>query len=454
MNTFHLGIVGLGYAGKTVFLTSLLDHIFHHKPGKFRLGAKGDARIGQAGELPDSAKASDRFPYQAFRKTLAQGRRWPKKTCDTPRFSVRFKRSDWWLDTTVHLYDFPGERFADSLMADRDFAAWSDAFHQKMHGESEALDAFFALQDRTPAPDADELVRAYRLCLANMLGACRALITPSTFLLDRQGGQPSAQSSVVEWAKSRYAGMDEVRQFAPLVKSLRAKSPDIVKAFSAHYRDYRREIVDPLLTRLRQCDGCAVLVDIPGILTNGMGALNDAQAILRWLALAIRPANSRTLRWGRNLVNAIPFSKPWFNNLRRLAFVATKSDLIASGDDERMKGLLKDMAGEAAQWMHGLVDIGYFNCSSVLSTTNRDGKLFGEALFDAQGNPRAPRDPEVALSPTPMGGLDHWPPHAWDPGQYFFPDVYPRWPEHINTPPEHAGLDRIFDFLLGGPAPA
>jgi predicted YcjX-like family ATPase len=454
MNTFHLGIVGLGNVGKTVFLTSLLDHIFHHKKDQFRLDRNtSNVSIARVRELEESSKADDRFPYEAFRKMLAQGRQWPTKTRDTPRFSINFKRSDWRLSTNVHLFDFPGERFADSLMYKKRFEEWSDTFFHKMHGESEALDEFFALQERSPAPGADDLIREYRLCLAKMIHACRSLVTPSTFFLDRRGGQPSSHDSVEEWAKVRYAGLDEKQQFAPLIKPLRERAPDLANAFSVHYRTYRGEIVDPMFKRLCMCDGLAVLIDIPGILTNGMGMLNDTQAILQWLAQAVCPVEFAPFRWGRNVWNAIPWGKPRLCNLRRLAFVATKSDLIDSGDGNRMKNLLKDLAEEAEKCMDGLVHMRYFNCSSVRSTADRDGKLFGRAMLDPNGQLRGPRDPEVELSPTPMHRLEKWPSDGWDHEQFFFPDVYPNWPKHTNTPPEQDGLDKFFGFLLGDTKP-
>jgi len=38
VSEYRIGIVGGYYTGKTVLLTSLLNHLKHHDPGRFRLG--------------------------------------------------------------------------------------------------------------------------------------------------------------------------------------------------------------------------------------------------------------------------------------------------------------------------------------------------------------------------------------------------------------------------------
>ena len=39
----RVGVVGLSYAGKTVFLTSLINHLEHHDADRFRIGDSNEA---------------------------------------------------------------------------------------------------------------------------------------------------------------------------------------------------------------------------------------------------------------------------------------------------------------------------------------------------------------------------------------------------------------------------
>jgi predicted YcjX-like family ATPase len=73
----RIGVVGLYASGKTVFLTSLINHLRNHDPGRFRLG-DGTVTLRKFREHtpePDWGQ----FEYERFRDAFV-GKCWPGKT--------------------------------------------------------------------------------------------------------------------------------------------------------------------------------------------------------------------------------------------------------------------------------------------------------------------------------------------------------------------------------------
>src|SRR5262249_31326801 len=120
----RVGVLGLYASGKTVFLTSLLNHLIDHDRDRFRLG-NGTVTVRKFQEQPTDL-GWPRFDYEANRDAFVH-QRWPRKTRDRAEFVCTFERSDWWIsDARLRFYDLPGERIADAVMVARDYAGWSD----------------------------------------------------------------------------------------------------------------------------------------------------------------------------------------------------------------------------------------------------------------------------------------------------------------------------------------
>src|SRR5438067_283033 len=121
----RIGVVGLHTSGKTVFLTSLINHLKDHDPARFRLG-NGDVTIRRFRELALD-RGWDPFNYKGNRDAVVHDGTWPRKTTDRAQYTCAFERSDWRLaDAKLKFYDLPGERIADAIMALRIYKDWSD----------------------------------------------------------------------------------------------------------------------------------------------------------------------------------------------------------------------------------------------------------------------------------------------------------------------------------------
>ena len=445
----RVGVVGLYNSGKTVLLTSLINHLQDYDADRFALGGR-DTRLRKFVTLPPDA-GWEAFNYAGCRDALVHGGRWPGKTRDRSQYACRFERSDWtFSDCQLKLYDLPGERIADAAMLGRDFAGWSEhvlSLVANDAGYRTCCQPFLtALSD--PAPTEAGLLRAYKLSLANLILNFKPLISPSTFLLDVKG-QPAKPSTPEVLAESRYLGLSPDAEFCPLTVSLRGVMPETAARFATRYDAYVKQVVEPAVLALKSCTALIVLVDVTMLLAGGVGMYDDNRQILRDLLDVLAPGEHPVfgpLARGLGKVFLPHSLRPGW--ITRLAFVAPKMDLVHPTDRDRMLGLTKRMVEKYADNRDGLKHR-FFNVSSIVSTKvlpleNGRRALVGVPLRDAEGR-KLPPGPEqrFAVSPLP----DDWP-RSWNPGEFAFPEVYPQMPARKDYPPEHVNVDQVASFVI------
>jgi predicted YcjX-like family ATPase len=457
-----IGITGPSSGGKTVFLSSLLWQLQEHNSDHFNLGP--GVELQGFGEVTAGSGSGEPFPFEQYRDSLSRQKHWPEKTTDCYRYACEVTRSDWnhWNlgrlkrfaefqfsdRQRLEFFDFPGERIADAAVAAMErYTDWSDHLFRHFRSHSDYLEAvspYLSLQKQLigdpqvgdPAQVALRIVHAYKLALAGLVHGYKPLISPSTFLLSRNGDVARPVSDE-ELATSRIAGASDQSQFAPLAKEMRAAYPALTKLMATHYRSYRQTLALPLFEEIGQSQCLVVLVDIPSILAGGVGRYNDNRQIVLDLFEALRPDSSI----GARLSRLFAF---WRGSLKKVAFVAAKADLVLPEDirNDRIESLLRQMTGRAKTMLPD-VEFDWFVCSAIHSTRagTAPGKLIGRTM---KNNPNL-EEREFSVSALPEG----WP-ADWRPGDYQFADVYPDVAQNQQIAPRHIGLDRLFKFLIGG----
>jgi predicted YcjX-like family ATPase len=459
----RIAVVGIFSSGKTVFLTSLINHLTNHSPDTFELSGPRTARIKHFRELPAGGSARGRngdvaaFPFAEYRQHLIDEQTWPRKTFDVRHYRCRFQRTDTRDRYEVDFIDFPGERIADGAIHQAEsFAAWSDAMFQRWSAADrqyrQHLADYTTLLERgsdvaagAPAEDGAverQVIAAYKLAACRLLLAYKPLISPASFLLAlKAAADPAARPTAEQLAAipTAYLGVDAESQFAPLTAAARARWPELAARFAERFARYKREAVTPLVEELVEVDRLIVLVDIPMILNAGPGLLNDCHAMLGELFRAIRP-EGWLMRW-LGLARRAP---------KKIAFVANKADLVVDEDRDNLKELLRELCHEYENSVHA--EIGYFCVSPIRSTQNslrrsdtEAGWLVGRPLRGeaAQAMPASASDHEFRVSRVPP----RWP-ADWQSGDFRFPAVHPKVSKAVFQPPAQLNMPQLFEFIV------
>ncbi|HEY3789868.1 MAG TPA: YcjX family protein [Urbifossiella sp.] len=445
----RVGVVGLYNSGKTVLLSSLINHLQDHDADRFVLGGR-DTRLRKFTTLPPDG-GWDAFNYAGCRDALVHGGRWPGKTRDRSQFACRFERSDWrFSDCLLKLYDLPGERIADAAMLGRDFASWSEHVLSMIANDAgyrNCCEPFLNVAvDSNPREE--DLLQAYKLSLANLILNFKPLISPSTFLLDIKG-QPAKPDTPKNLAAGRHLGIGPEAEFCPLPANLRAANPEMHARFGNHYEDYVERVVRPTVFALKSCTSLIVLIDVTMLLAGGVGMYDDNKLILRDLLDVLAPGEHPILgpieRGISKVLLPQQLRRKWIN---RLAFAAPKMDLVHPIDRDRMLGLMRRMVEKYADNRDGLKHE-FFNVSSVVSTRvlpveNGKRMLVGIPLRDGEGR-KLPPGPEQRFETSALP--DDWP-MDWRPGRFSFPEVYPQMPTRKDYPPEQVNVDKLATFVI------
>ncbi|MFP4671814.1 MAG: YcjX family protein [Desulfohalobiaceae bacterium] len=430
----NIAVTGIAGGGKTVFLTSLISHLMEFGNGYFHPGRGVD--ITDFREIPSKKAWPPRFEHSAFREDLARGS-WPEKSKDCSEYICEFRRSDRMLGRQrLTFFDFPGERVADAAIAAYSkYEDWSE--HILKHFENQydyaRITAPYLQYVQQENVSLDGVLALYKETLAKLILDFKPLISPSTFLLDKNG-QLAEPGQVTEISQARYAGISKDEQFAPLPREVCRKYPRMAARMSTLYKKYRKNVVLPMFEKISNSDTLVVLVDIPSLLLGGAGRYNDNRQILLDLFELLRPDS----HVGSQILS---YLKLWQNSLARIAFVAAKADMVHPMDVEnkRMLSLLKMITDRPAR-MLPKVQKEWFVCSACYSTYPAEGvrRLQGKL---------ARNNPENKFMGYNVSELPAKWPESWRLGAYHFYKINPDAPENYLFPPRHQGLDQIFEFI-------
>ncbi len=440
----RVAITGLAGAGKTVFLLSLLQHMEHFDPARFHL--QNGAEISAFREL-SSAGSFAPFPRTRMRARLMEQQNvaWPEKTRDIYNYRCSFNYSDlsipgrlWnsvlqgaWLPSRVEwdILDFPGERLSDALIAKHaTLAEWSDellelwdSYDRIRNGMREYLDLLAA----TVPPVDMAVLDTYKKCLSGLVHNKNQMITPSSFMLDCGGGGVFTAADVENGGKGRLCGLPNA-EFSPLPQGFRTANPGLAERFDAYYRRYREEVILPLFDAINSCDSLLVLIDIPGILSGGVGRYNDTNHLIETLADVIVPSGL------------------FATNVDKVGFVASKADMVHGRDQDNLRELLEDMMRIARNKRPEIRRYESFVVSAWVSAASVDLENGGRAL---RGVPARDSVERVFRVPELR---PEWP-ADWGPEdpRYSYPRLSPPPLANRFMAPEQRNLERVFDFIAG-----
>ncbi|WP_110710151.1 YcjX family protein [Salinicola sp. CR57] len=366
----RLAVTGLSRAGKTAFLTSLVNQLRHAgiDARLDLLKSAREERLLGAQRISQPDLGIPRFPYdEAIASLESTPPRWPEPTrgISELRLQLRYKtrRVRGLLgDTatlTLDLIDYPGEWLLDLPLLEHDFLSWSESQLRRTGPERQQHAEAWRTAVARHRPDEEvdesrlaELADLYANSLRSAREAGFSHLQPGRLLLpgDLQG------APVLQFFPLPGVGESD-RQ---TLEALPAGS--LYQTLKKRFRFYQQHVVKPFYREhFRRFDRQIVLVDVLGALNAGPERFEDLSDALATLM--------RSFDYGkRSLINRL-FSP----RIDRLAIAATKADHVTPDQHANLVALLESLLAEPIKDLrYADVPVRAFSLASIRATETRE----------------------------------------------------------------------------------
>jgi predicted YcjX-like family ATPase len=458
--SLRLGVTGLSRAGKTVFITALVQTLIRagHGPRAslpvFRVHAEG--RLARARIEPQPDDAVPRFAYEDHLRALTgSDRHWPDSTrrISELRLTLEFERPAGWRGggaaLTLDIVDYPGEWLLDLPLLSKSYAQWSretmTASRTAERAELATTWHEFNAGIRPAAPAVEDEARRASELFTGYLRACRSdrlalsTLPPGRFLMPGDlEGSPALTFAPL--------GLDEDGAIAP---------GTLAAMMERRYEAYKAYVVKPFFRdHFARLDRQIVLVDALAALNAGPLAVRDLEQALGDILAAFRAGrptfSTRLLR----------------PRIDKILFAATKADHLHHTSHDRLEAILRLLTARAIARAEGLgaeVDVvaiaairatreakvrhGRTTLAAIVGTPMQ-GEMVGDEVFD--GTSEAAIFPgELPQDPSTVFRADVTLPAQGEPDYRFVRFRPPLVAVADGQALPHIRLDRALQFLLG-----
>lgn len=434
-----IAVTGLSRAGKTAFITSLVNQLLHtstHNNLPF-LNAQREHRLIGARRVSQQNMLIPSFNYDdAMSQLLSVPADWPIPTRDVSEIRLALKyrtdsRTKSLLGRTQTLYldivDYPGEWLLDLPMLSQSFEQWSQQQIDSIKGVREPLaeawiDACNELDFSQEIDDSVLIKIAEKY--TNYLHQCKKnglhWVQPGRFVLPGElAGAPVLQFFPVVLKNKLKDGKKEVAY-----KKLRSRYQEyqskVIKAFyEQHFSTFDRQIV---------------LVDCLTPLNHSDEAFNDMRGALEQLLTSFK--------YGRTGILGRLFAP----KIDKVLFAATKADHVTPDQHENMVSLLTQLVHPAWQQVaYQDIEMRCLSVASIRATKSGKVEADGESHFALRG--KTEQGESITLYPgdVPAKLPD---PSFWQQDSFNFRSFKPPFLSS-DEPLPHLRMDSALDFLLG-----
>lgn len=327
MKTINIGITGLKETGKTIFITSLINHLLEGNGST--LECFEDNQVDFFGETGIIKSKFRKFPYKKyiydFTKDIPD---WPKKTVDIFDYCInlKLKENNKTKEVKLIITDYPGERLLDMPMLRNDFARWSDNIIEDAElGVKNELskDWFLSLENVLDNADKAALAtKEYKKYIKKCIDNNLTHIQPAIMVFEAEG---------INVKEAKLFDMN----FCPLSREIREKHPTLTRMFEKTYNKYVSGYVKPFEKNvIKKNNVQVVLVDVLNALTGGVDCYNE-------LRKCIKDAIDSYGYFKKGFLRGI---MQWISpNIDKVLFVATKADQCSENSRENLRCLLRDI---------------------------------------------------------------------------------------------------------------
>jgi len=440
MKRLRLAITGLKGAGKTVFLTSLINHLLEGSEETLPVFRDHEVTFSAREVYPGPGKRA--FPYELYLEAFRSERPgWPQGTVLLSEYHLHVKlaRGAVTRELMLELVDYPGERLLDLPMTRMTYEEWSDEFDRRAQTGPRkelaaewrrACEAIAGGSEGNAAAAAGQAIGAYAACICGLRAHGFEAVQPSAVLL-RDGD----------------ASLPPIR-FCPLPDRIRAAAPAVASRFRERYEHYVEDHVEPFMCEVACCTRQIVLVDVLRVLRKGVHSYNDTRRCLRCVLDVFRYRRRE------------PWYRPgaWLDRLfngpaiERVAFVATKADQATRTNRARLKGLLRELVGPTHRELRTTMRrdrLHFAFCAAHRCTGDVEKLVDGRPLSALAGRRSDQRAREGVWFPGEVP--ESWPDDEWDAesNAFRFPDFVPAaLPMRDGAVIDHVNLDKVFWYMI------
>lgn len=379
----NIAVVGLRRTGKTVFLTSLINHF---KEADDSTGQFWDSKNIQfvAKDVPDEdLPLSKVFPYNDILAGYQnEPPSWPNETTDVYHFTLVLEYKIGGSKPKkikLNFIDYPGERIADYSMVNANYEQWVRELNgnQKAY-HKELFDLWTDDLNSSSSAILDGTIK-FETLFGKYFNHIRLLKQKGFFYL--QPGELAIAKEI--------DAVNEQAKFVPL--PIEYKSTPIYREMEKRFKAYRAKVKD-FYRLLSFFQYAVVLVDIKRILKEGFHVYNDYLTILESI-LAHMPWDDNQVKRmmadipiAERIITNIPLVGKYLRRkivgqpIKKVIFVATKADTVVAHQRANMIKLLRDMVEQSAKAIKFHVQKVSFDycsanrCTEDLKVSESDGE--------------------------------------------------------------------------------
>ncbi|WP_260261849.1 YcjX family protein [Vibrio intestinalis] len=434
----RIAVTGLSRAGKTAFITSLVNQLLHTSTHSQLplLAAARDKRIIGAKREPQTNMMVPRFAYdEAMAQLHGETPAWPQPTRDVSeiRLAVKYKPTKktkklLGSHSTLHLdiIDYPGEWLLDLPLLDMDFSQWCESQFSALKGQrAELAKAWLEQLDTLDlSAEADEKqLQTLSETYTEYLHACKDAglhwVQPGRFVLPGE----LAGAPVLQFFPCRFDS------------EKKPQSNSNLALLKARYQEYQQKVVKAFYKHhFSTFDRQIVLVDCLQPLNAGHDSFHDMRAALEQIM--------HSFRYGRSGILSRLFSP----KIDKILFAATKADHVTPDQHTNLVSLLQQMvhpAWQTASFEH--IDMSCMSMASIQATKP------GYIAHDGQSQPalQGTTLDEQAMTVFP-GEVPKKLPQAvyWQQNGFEFTAFRPLQSER-DDPLPHIRIDKALEYLIG-----
>jgi len=433
----HLGVTGLSGAGKTAFLTSVIQQLLQHnnqqmpffsvmQQGRW-LGAQIDSQ--QALQLP-------RFPYEQNLLYLQHSEpQWPPSTVGWSQLALTLRYQSQsgltrlmtdYRQMNLQILDYPGEWLLDLPMLQQSYSEWSAQCWRLLDAEPRAsLSQTFKQQLQQLDVQHITPLQLQQLCAdyADLLQQISQL--KGTYL-----HQPGRLLVPAELDGT------PLLQLLPLLPAQLEQDSVWLQQMQHHYANYLKLVVKPFYQQFfAGLDRQVVLVDVLSALNAGELALSELKSTL---LLILQSFSYGPRHWLRQLF------KP---KISKVLFAVSKADHVTPDQHQALSLLLQQvLAEQLAKAKYQLCTFEVMTIAAVQASDAGQIERNDQLQPCLRGIKRGASHPSTFY---PGEVPRFWPDHQlFEQHQFAFSELLPKaWSGQHALP--HIRLDHALEFLIG-----